>query len=177
MAYQTILSNKESTYGSPTCVYTVQVEPTNRTTNGVTLNIKVLSHLYASSSTFGTGYTLTGHLTVLGQDIPITIKESSASWSGTTVHTATTSKTFSNLASTTKALKATFSVTSSASDKACGLNATTCTNITIPAGTTPGVVYIDNGTSLSAYECYIDNGTSWVKYEPYIDSGTAWSKY
>lgn len=175
MAYQTILSSKESTYGSPTCVYTVQVEPTNRTATGVTLNIKVSAHLYASSSTFGTGYTLKGTLTVAGTSIAITIKESSASWSGTTVHTVTTSKTLSNIDASTTSLTAKFSVTSSASDKACGLNATTCSSITIPVAS--GLVYIDNGSSFSAYEVYIDNGTSWSKYEPYIDRGTAWGKY
>ena len=176
MAYQTILSNKESTYGSPTCVYTVQVEPTNRTTNGVTLKIKVSSHLYASSSHFGNGYSLTGHLTVLKTDIPITIKTSSESWSGTTVHTATATKSFSNIASTTTALKATFSVTSTVSDKACGLDTTACTNIKIGSPPAYGI-YIDNGTSFSAYKCYIDNGTSWVEYKPYIDNGTSWVEY
>ncbi len=37
-----------------------------------------------------------------------------------------------------------------------------------------GLVYIDNGTSWSAYQVYIDNGTSWDLYIPYIDNGTSW---
>ena len=180
MAYQKILTDKESTYGSPYCIYTVEVEPTNRTSDGVTLNIRVSSHLKYSNSNFGTGngYYLTGHLTVLKTDIPITIKKTGESWSGTAVHTATASKSFSNIASTTTKLKATFSVTSGVSDKACGLDTTTCSNINIGAAPAPAHgIHIDNGSSISAYRCYIDNGSTWVEYEPYIDNGTSFVKY
>ncbi len=38
-----------------------------------------------------------------------------------------------------------------------------------------GLIYIDNGSSIDAYQVYIDNGTSWDLYAPYIDSGSAWS--
>ena len=186
MAYQKILDQKQSTYGSPYCIYTVEVEPTNRTTNGVTLNIRVSSHLKYSDSYFGSGtdpetgdsYYLTGHLTVLKTDIPITIKKATDNpWSGTAVHTATASKSFSNIASTTTKLTATFSVTSGVvSDKASGLNTTTCSNIDIGAAPAHGI-HIDNGSSISAYRCYIDNGSTWVEYIPYIDNGTSFVKY
>ena len=178
MAYQKILDQKQSTYGSPYCIYTVEVEPTNRTADGVTLNIKVSSHLKYSDSHFGTGkgYYLTGHLTVLKTDIPITIKTTDKSWSGTAVHTATASKSFSNIASTTTKLKATFSVTSGVSDKACGLDTTTCSNIQIGAAPAHGI-RIDTGSSFSTYRCYIDDGSNWVEYEPYIDNGTSFVKH
>ncbi len=38
-----------------------------------------------------------------------------------------------------------------------------------------GLIYIDNGTSIDAYQVYIDNGSSWDLYAPYVDSGSAWS--
>ena len=37
-----------------------------------------------------------------------------------------------------------------------------------------GLVYIDNGTTLEAYEAYIDNGLSWDLHIPYIDNGSGW---
>ena len=48
------------------------------------------------------------------------------------------------------------------------------TIITEPAGS---VVYIDNGTTLDAYQVYIDNGTSWDLCSVYIDNGTSWDQY
>ena len=40
-----------------------------------------------------------------------------------------------------------------------------------------GLVYIDNGSSLDAYQCYIDNGSSWDLCLPYIDTGTGWDMH
>ena len=37
-----------------------------------------------------------------------------------------------------------------------------------------GLVYIDNGTAVEAFEAYIDNGTSWDRVIPYIDNGASW---
>lgn len=54
----------------------------------------------------------------------------------------------------------------------CRLNA--ATNHAVQIQTAEGLVYIDNGTSLDAYEVYIDNGTTWERYAPYIDNGTSW---
>lgn len=180
MAYQTILSNQESTYGSPYCVYTVQVEPSNRKETSVSLTVKITSHLYASDSWLGTGNALTGKLLIEDKDtISIPIKSSSESWTGTTNHTATATATVTaGVSSATEALKAVFSVTSTASGKSSGLDSIRCTNVTIPVfASTTGLVYIDNGSTLSAYKCYIDDGTKWIEYEPYIDNGTKFVKY
>ena len=38
----------------------------------------------------------------------------------------------------------------------------------------PGVVYIDDGKKLNAYQVYIDDGDKWNLYIPYIDNGTSW---
>lgn len=37
-----------------------------------------------------------------------------------------------------------------------------------------GLVYIDNGTVIEAYQVYVDNGSTWELYAPYVDSGTGW---
>ena len=50
MAYQKILDQKQSTYGSPYCIYTVEVQPSSRTENSVKLKVKVTSHLKYSDS-------------------------------------------------------------------------------------------------------------------------------
>lgn len=45
---------------------------------------------------------------------------------------------------------------------------------TVTTSGAAGVVYIDNGTKLEAYQCYIDNGSGWDLYAPYVDNGTGW---
>lgn len=37
-----------------------------------------------------------------------------------------------------------------------------------------GVVYLDDGSALNAYQVYIDNGSSWDLYLPYVDNGSSW---
>lgn len=52
---------------------------------------------------------------------------------------------------------------------------TVTANVTVIAITgTSGLVYIDNGTTLEAYQIYKDNGSSWDQYIPYIDNGSGW---
>ena len=179
MAYQTILSKQESTYGSPYCIYTVEVQPSERKEESVKLTVKVTSHLKYSDSHLGDGYTLTGRLTIEDKDkISIPIKSSTAVWNGTTEHTATKTATVTaGVHGATVALKAVFSVSSTAPGHSSGLNSVQCTNITIPVFSPNTGIYIDNGSSLSEYRCYIDNGSTWVEYEPYIDNGTSFVKY
>lgn len=40
-----------------------------------------------------------------------------------------------------------------------------------------GLVYIDNGTSLEAYQVFIDNGSGWDQYAPHIDNGSTFVLY
>jgi hypothetical protein len=42
---------------------------------------------------------------------------------------------------------------------------------------TSGIVYVDTGTELVAYQCYVDNGTGWDLVTPYIDNGSGWDMY
>lgn len=179
MAYQTILNEQESTYGSPYCIYTVEVQPSSRTENSVNLTVKVTSHLYASDSYLGNGYTLTGKLVIEDTDvISIPIKSSTAVWNGTTEHTATKTATVTaGVYGATVALKAVFSVASTAPDHSSGLDSVRCTNVTIPVFTPTTGIHIDNESSLSKYLCYIDNGSTWVEYIPYIDNGSSFVEY
>lgn len=179
MAYQTILNEKQSTYGSPYCIYTVEVQPSSRTENSVKLTVKVTSHLKYSDSYLHDGNALTGKLLIEDTDaISIPIKASDAIWNGTTKHTATKTATVTaGVSGATVALKAEFSVTSTAPGNSSGLDTVRCTNVTIPVFTPTTGIHIDNGSSLSKYRCYIDNGSTWVEYIPYIDNGTSFVKY
>lgn len=37
-----------------------------------------------------------------------------------------------------------------------------------------GLVYIDNGSELEAYQFYVDNGSDWDLHIPFIDNGSGW---
>lgn len=127
---QTILNEKKSTVGNPYAFFTVQVTPSNRTTNSVELAITVKSHLQWSDSLLGTGYTMTGYLKVNDTSYSITLKTSSEVWSGTTVYTATRTITINELDSATTSLTGvTFRVAGESR-----LDETSCSNITIPSG-------------------------------------------
>lgn len=127
---QTILNEKKSTVGNPYAFFTVQVTPSNRTTNSVKLAITVKSHLQWSDSLLGTGYTMTGYLKVNDTSYSITLKTSSEVWSGTTVYTATRTITVNEIDSATTSLTGvTFRVAGESR-----LDETSCSNITIPSG-------------------------------------------
>lgn len=142
----TILSSKKSAVGSPYVYYTVDVTPSNRTTNGITLKMSVTAWLGSSSSQLGTGstYGILGYLKILGTEYAITIKGTDDSWSGTTKHTATITKTISGLnASDTSITGVKFRTTRTGSKNdgsiahAGELGSTSCSNITFEAGHTP----------------------------------------
>ena len=94
---QTILSEKQSTGGSPYAFYTIEVTPSGRTANSVNLAVKVKSHLQYSESYQGTGVTITAYLTINETNYSIPLKSSSATWSGTTVYTASKNITVNGL--------------------------------------------------------------------------------
>lgn len=149
---QTLLSEKKSTAGSPYMFYTVEVTPSNRTATGVTISLTVKCHLQYSESTSGTGITYTAGLYVGGSWRELQLKSSSDSWSGTTVHTKSTSFTVSGLSVTTTALTSIkFRVTKTygGSSVTTGgyLAETSVSNITIPAWTSYTISYNANGGS------------------------------
>lgn len=79
---QVILNKKASTQASPTIYYSVEVTPTNRTANSVTLSVKVTSDLQYDSSNKGEGYTMTGGLYINGTWQSIVLKKSNETWTG-----------------------------------------------------------------------------------------------
>lgn len=59
-----------------------------------------------------------------------------------------------------------------------GTSYTPSANVTLYAvWKADGLVYIDNGTSLEAYQVFIDNGSGWDQYAPHIDNGSAFVLY
>ena len=131
---ETILNECQSTYGSPYAFYTVSVECSNRTATTTYINVRVVSHLQYSGSSFGTGYTLNAGISFDGGNSwnNFNIKSSSQIWSGTTNHTTTQGFTISTSASITSLTNVQFRVLRGESGNSCRLNATACSNITLP---------------------------------------------
>lgn len=174
---QTILSNKQSTSGSPYVIYTVNVTPSNRTLTTVDLTVQITAHLKNADSSLGTGsgYGIKGKLTVAGQDKwfdgasgngPI-IKGTSSSWSGTGNHTtAAYTYTITGLSWSTTSLAASFYAirTSGNTSNAGYLKTTDCTAITIDRAAAPSSIQeIVGGGGTTDY-------TPTVKWTPYDSS-------
>ena len=143
MAYTTVLSNKQSTVGSPYVIYTVQLQPSSRTASTVNIDCIVTLHLSSSSSHLGTGHVLTGYITINGQIFSIDLKGWSESWDGTTNHTASTSFQVTGLSSSTTSLSSTFSVANSGGN-AGTLNETAMSSISIGSGNSASLFKIQS---------------------------------
>lgn len=143
MAYTTVLSNKQSTVGSPYVIYTVQLQPSSRTASTVNIDCIVTLHLSSNSSHLGTGHVLTGYITMNGQKFSIDLKGWSESWDGTTNHTASTSFQVTGLSSSATSLSSTFSVTNSGGS-AGALNETSMSSITIGSGNSASLFKIQS---------------------------------
>ena len=171
---QTILSNKQSTSGSPYVIYTVNVTPSNRTLTTVDLSVQITAHLKNADSSLGTGsgYGIKGKLTVAGQtkwfdgasgNGPI-IKGTNSSWSGTGNHTTSAySYTITGLSWNTTSLSASFYAirTSGNTSNAGYLKTTDCTAITIDRAAAPSTIQeIVGGGGTTDY-------TPIIKWTPY----------
>lgn len=175
-AEQTILSNKQSSSGSPYVIYTVKVTPSNRTLTTVDLYISITAHLKNSSSSLGTGsgYGIKGRVTVAGQNFwfdggagngPL-IKGTGTSWSGTGNHTVSHTFTVSNITWDVTSLATTFYAirTSGNTSNAGYLSTTNCTAITIDRAAAPSSIQeIVGGGGTTDY-------TPTVKWTPYDSS-------
>ena len=148
---QTLLSEKKSTAGSPYMFYTVEVTPSNRTATGVTISLTVKCHLQYSESTSGTGITYTAGLYVGDSWRELQLKSSSDSWSGTTVHTKSTSFTVTGLSATTTSLtgikfRVVKKVSGSTVTTGGYLAETSVSNITIPVGNSASSFTLNSDT-------------------------------
>ena len=175
-AEQTILSNKQSSSGSPYIIYTVKATPSNRTLTTVDLYISITAHLKNADSSLGkgSGYGIKGRVTVAGQNFwfdggsgngPL-IKGTGTSWSGTGNHTVSHTFTVSNLTWDVTSLATTFYAirTSGNTSNAGYLSTTNCTAITIDRAAAPSSIQeIVGGGGTTDY-------TPTVKWTPYDSS-------
>lgn len=160
MAYTTVLSNKQSTVGSPYVIYTVQLQPSSRTASTVNIDCIVTLHLLSSSSHLGTGHVLTGYITMNGQKFSIDLKGWSESWDGTTNHTASTSFQVTGLSSSTTSLSSTFSVNNSGGN-AGTLNETSMSSITIGSGNSASSIIMQSDIYVGqTITCFITSSNS-----------------
>lgn len=139
---QTILSNKQSTYGSPYCYYTVTAYPYSRSSTSCTVTITISSHLSSSSSHLGTGHILIGTISIGSKSYDIDIKGYSDVWDGTTVHTVSKDISVNELTSSQTSLTdVKFSVVNTYGNSST-LNSTSCSSITIDTGNSASDFYI-----------------------------------
>lgn len=132
-----ILNEAKSSIGSPYAFYTIYADeiPNTRTVDTVQIDITVYSHLQYSQSYLGSGYPLTGYLTLNGTEYSIPLKASNETWSGTTQHRADAQFTVSNLvASQTTLSNVKFRVMSRSTSDSGYLPSTSCENIAITIG-------------------------------------------
>lgn len=160
MAYTTVLSNKQSTVGSPYVIYTVQLQPSSRTASTVNIDCIVTLHLSSSSSHLGTGHVLTGYITMNGQKFSIDLKGWNESWDGTTNHTASTSFQVTGLSSSTTSLSSTFYVNNSGGN-AGTLNETSMSSITIGSGNSASSIIMQSDIYVGqTITCFITSSNS-----------------
>lgn len=143
MAYTTVLSNIQSTIGSPYVIYTVQLQSSSRTSSTVNLDCIVNLHLSSSYSHLGTGHVLTGYIKINDQTFSIDLKGWNESWDGTTNHTASTSFQVTGLSSSTTSLSSTFSVSNSGGSSGT-LNETSMSSISIGSGNSASLFKIQS---------------------------------
>ena len=144
---QTLVTNVQSTYGSPYALYTFSVSYSSRTSTSIVITASCSGHLRSSTSYLGNGKGLVAGIRVGGTWRTWTLKSTSSTWRGTTSHSASTSFTVTGLSNTTTSLTGIqVRVTRSDSTGSAGiLNARSVSNITIPANTSYSVTYDANG--------------------------------
>lgn len=172
---QVILDRATSSQASPTIYYTVEVEPSARTANGVTLKFTVTSDLQFDSSNKGTGYTMTGGIYVGGEWKSIVLKETNATWAGSSdPYTATGTFTISGLsAAQTSITGVQFRVVSSNTSYNGGtLTATDCADISIDRYGGVGHINVD-GTWKEALAWVNVNG-AWNRAVPFVNKDGTW---
>ena len=132
------LLTARSTASSPYINYTVTAKASKRTANSVKVDVAVTASLANTDSYFGYGYGLVASVYIGGTWHEVTLKTTSAYWSGTSGHTVNLSATVSGL--TADAIAVTgikFKVSRSDSYGSAGiLGETACKNLGISAYTT-----------------------------------------
>ena len=128
----TLLTAK-STANQPVINYKLTAKASGRTETSVKVEVVITTSLAKSSNYFGRGYGLVGHVYIGGAWRTITLKPTSAYWSGNSGHTVTLSVTVTGLSASTTLLSGIkFKVTRADSLGTAGiLDETNCSNLTI----------------------------------------------
>lgn len=148
---------------SPNIYSTANVTQASRNGTSVKLNISISTNLRYSSSYLGSGYVLTGRVTAYGKNHDVTIKKSSATWSGTSAHTNTATMSLTvpaNITSITIGYR--LSVSGSESASATGSN-TTLTLSKVLATVTAANNFTDTTNPILTFS---NPGGFWLK--PYL---------
>ena len=135
-----ILDEAKSNIGSPYVFYTIYADEiaNSRTVDSVQIDVTVYSHLQYNQSYLGSGYPLTGYLTLNGTEYSIALKSSGDTWSGTTSHRSDAQFTVSNLTSSaTKIENVKFRVSSRSSSDSGYMSSKSCSDIAIAMGHIP----------------------------------------
>lgn len=98
----TLKAYTKSTYGSPYAYYKFTATEVDRTSSKVKIKVTCSGYLASSSSLLGSGLGLKAGVYIGGSWHTWTLKSTSSSWSGTTVHSASETFTISAAATTTK---------------------------------------------------------------------------
>lgn len=145
----TLLSNRQSSVGSPYAIYTFTATASNRTSTTVSITATVTANLRSSTSSLGTGKGLVAGIYIGGSWHTWTLKTTSASWTGTTKHSASTTFTVSGLSNSQTSLSGIYVrvARSDTTGTACVLNQVSVGSLAISANTSYAVSYDANGGS------------------------------
>ena len=137
----TVLSKKQSTYGSPYAFYTLSMTYSNRTSTSVKISYTLTTNLQYAESYINNGYGLKATIYAGSSSTTKTLKTTGESWSGTGNHTVTGSFTVTGLSSSTTSITTALKVdpVNDFGDTASSLTKTSGSNLSISSYSTPTV--------------------------------------
>lgn len=155
MTSQVVLNNVKSTQANPMGYWTVKLTPSNRTANSVTIKCEATCSLNSSSSNTQMGVTCSIYLG--GSWYDFVMVPYGTLWSGTAAKTASTTVTISGLSASQTSITGIKFKAWAGDGEGPGLNATSCSNLTIDShdgsvsdASVPQVVLSDSQSSLSS---------------------------
>lgn len=153
---------------SPNTYSTATITESSRSGTSVKLNISLSTNLRYSSSYLGSGYVLTGRVIAYGVTKNITIKSSSASWSGNSAHTNTTTMSITVPANVTS-ISLSYQLRESGGQTANGNTATATLNLSKVLATATSATNFTDTTNPTIQ--FSNPGNFWLY--PYINLWTS----
>lgn len=137
----TVLSKKQSTYGSPYAFYTLSMTYSNRTSTSVKVSYTLTANLQYAESWISTGYGLTATIYAGTSSTTKVLKTTGETWSGTGAHTVTGSFTVTGISSSTTSISTALKVAAinDFGDNSTSLNKASGSNLTISSYSAPTV--------------------------------------